>query len=198
MWSRGRRRYKHFNGQNNSGYTNYPNYSSSSSYGSQSNYSNNNNSSSGYPYNPPASFAALNRSMVPNGSSYADAGAVSQIQPYGRPYQGQISSAPAPQFGGGSAQFGGGNGQFGGGNGQYNGPVDMNGNRKPDKFADTPQVDSSGVRHFANGRHHDLTAVPMEQALADTAAADEQIKADQDMARARQRERMRRRRNNNF
>ena len=70
MWSRGRRRYKHFNGQNNSGYTNYPNYSSSSSYGSQSNYSNNNNSSSGYPYNPPASFAALNHTAGPIRARY--------------------------------------------------------------------------------------------------------------------------------
>jgi hypothetical protein len=42
--------------------------------------------------------------------------------------------------------------------------------RKPDRFADNPQLDTDGVRHFANGKHFDLSKISIDQAV-DTANA---------------------------
>jgi hypothetical protein len=43
--------------------------------------------------------------------------------------------------------------------------------RKPDKFADNPQVDEDGVRHFANGKHFDLSKMSLDDAIATTNAS---------------------------
>jgi len=43
--------------------------------------------------------------------------------------------------------------------------------RKPDKFADNPDVDADGVRHFANGKHFDLSKMSLEAAVASTNAS---------------------------
>ncbi len=40
--------------------------------------------------------------------------------------------------------------------------------RKPDRFADNPETDSAGVRHFSNGKHFDLSKMSIDQAV-DTA-----------------------------
>jgi hypothetical protein len=37
--------------------------------------------------------------------------------------------------------------------------------RNPDRFADTPQIDADGVRHFANGKHFDLKTVSLDEAI---------------------------------
>ncbi len=37
--------------------------------------------------------------------------------------------------------------------------------RPPDQFADNPNVDADGVRHFANGQHFDLNKVSIDQAI---------------------------------
>ena len=38
--------------------------------------------------------------------------------------------------------------------------------RKPDRFADNPMIGPDGVRHFANGKHFDLSQMPIDQAVA--------------------------------
>jgi len=43
--------------------------------------------------------------------------------------------------------------------------------RPPDKFADNPLPDADGVRHFANGKHFDLSKMPLEQAIDMTNAS---------------------------
>ena len=37
--------------------------------------------------------------------------------------------------------------------------------RKPDRFADNPQTDAEGVRHFSNGKHFDLSKMSLDKAL---------------------------------
>ncbi len=43
--------------------------------------------------------------------------------------------------------------------------------RKPDKYAENPQVDAEGVRHFANGKHFDLSKMSLDDAVAQTNAS---------------------------
>jgi hypothetical protein len=42
--------------------------------------------------------------------------------------------------------------------------------RRPDRYVDNPQVDADGVRHFANGKHFDLSKASATEAI-DSAAA---------------------------
>jgi hypothetical protein len=39
---------------------------------------------------------------------------------------------------------------------------------KADKYADSPQVDADGVRHFGNGRHFDLSKTSLNDAISQT------------------------------
>lgn len=63
-----------------------------------------------------------------------------------------------------------------------------------DKFTDFPQVDEAGIRHFANGRHHDLSIEPVQQALSNLIASDDQI-LQEERARKKALRQMRRRNN---
>jgi hypothetical protein len=45
--------------------------------------------------------------------------------------------------------------------------------RRPDRYVDNPQVDADGARHFANGKHFDLSKVSATEAI-DSAAATNQ------------------------
>jgi hypothetical protein len=38
-------------------------------------------------------------------------------------------------------------------------------NKQPDRITDNPQTDADGVRHFANGKHFDLSKMPLDKAL---------------------------------
>jgi hypothetical protein len=206
MWSGGRRRVKHFNGHNA-----YNSYNSDISYHPSSNYGFANNYNSGNNYNRRRNFNARNyyngatnytasSTLVPFAVNSPDApGGPQQPSPWLKQSQpGQYFSSGQSQSplrsGVASGQFSNGNNQNNYGNNQVSNAGDANGMmRKPDKFADTPQIDESGVRHFGNGRHYDLKAMPMDQALAVSAASDDQIKQDQAIQRAIQRERARRR-----
>lgn len=42
---------------------------------------------------------------------------------------------------------------------------------QPDQYTSSPQVDSSGIRHFANGRHFDLSNSSIQDAVAQTNAS---------------------------
>ncbi|MBU6451060.1 MAG: hypothetical protein KGS72_04725 [Cyanobacteria bacterium REEB67] len=88
------------------------------------------------------------------------------------------------------------NASFGnGGNG-----AGLRGNQapRPDKFVDFPDTDTSGVRHFANGRHYDLKNISIEQAVATSAAGDQQIQEEMQQARRQRRNRNRNRMRNGF
>jgi hypothetical protein len=43
--------------------------------------------------------------------------------------------------------------------------------RKPDKYADNPQLDAEGVRHFGNGKHFDLSKMSLDDAIVQTNAS---------------------------
>jgi hypothetical protein len=43
--------------------------------------------------------------------------------------------------------------------------------RPPDRFADNAQADAEGVRHFANGKHFDLSKISLDQAIEMTNAS---------------------------
>ena len=77
-------------------------------------------------------------------------------------------------------------------------PSPANQNPRPDKFADFPDTDASGVRHFANGRHYDLKNISIEQAVATSAAGDQQIQEEMQQARRQRRNRNRNRMRNGF
>lgn len=59
----------------------------------------------------------------------------------------------------------------------------------PDRFADSPQVDAQGVRRFANGRHHDLSSMSVDQAVAESDASDNQIRREERQQRSMARRR---------
>jgi hypothetical protein len=43
--------------------------------------------------------------------------------------------------------------------------------RPPDRFADNPQLDADGIRHFSNGKHFDLNKISLVQAVDTTNAS---------------------------
>ncbi len=208
MWSRGRRRYKNFNGGigangGNSAYGANAGYGGNAGFGGNGggNFNANNN---GYPdlsgvprgfrrqrrYHADNNYGASNKfssgsgqsgwasnsTYVPRTFNYNDVAASPQQYFPDRDIQSgqQVRLAPPTPP---SAAFSG-SVQRSSGNSLINAP-DPSLPRRPDKFADAPQVDQSGVRHFGNGRHHDLKTVGMEQALADTETADAQIQQQQ-------------------
>ena len=96
-------------------------------------------------------------------------------------------------FGNGPGNAGFNNNSFGnnrfGNNAQPN--INTSGNPRADKFADNPQIDQNGVRHFDNGRHYNIKTTPMDQAIAISADADDQLKQNQALAARQKRQRNR-------
>jgi hypothetical protein len=183
-WSRGRRRDKHFRGDNNNinsfnngdpGFGGPGSYQPAANYGGNPSFPDGNNSAA-------ASFQNGNRFAGDNGFQggrrFNDAGNAPPTLSSSAQYQGRPDS------------FAGRN--IAAANNLING-IDPNAPRKPDKFADSPQIDGNGIRHFGNGRHYDLSAMPIEQALNVVQDSDAQLQQQQQMDKARQREKARQR-----
>jgi len=188
-WTGGRRRVKRFRN------TDYDNNQNANQY---NNAAYNNPGSNGLATLPsgdsfPGSFyrAAVNYQGVGAGGKNSGNGGGGNSNGFGGYQPSQRSFDRAGSFG---------NGNFNNnanGNNLLDDSINMQ-QRKPDKFADNPQVDENGIRHFANGRHYDLKAMPIEQAVSISQASDDQIKEDQMMQKRMRQQRQRNRGNNNF
>jgi c-di-GMP-binding flagellar brake protein YcgR len=107
---------------------------------------------------------------------------------FNAPQDNQYTSGPMPSTTNFSA-FNNNGGDFG--NGGFGPGFRGNQSPRPDKFADFPDTDAAGIRHFANGRHYDLKNISIEQAVATSAAGDQQIAQETAQARRQQRNRSR-------